>query len=103
MVRIISFLGPFSSGRHEKSIGNTFINTYQKQERAVYWGPKVLARKRESKTVGWVGLYNSKTEPRWTKEDLRKLAGKNLIRVFEAVETISRRKILNIDYRNRKI
>ncbi|XP_076669175.1 dipeptidase 1 [Andrena cerasifolii] len=33
-------------------------------------------------------LYSSKTEPRWTKEDLGKLAGKNLIRVFEAVEAV---------------
>ena len=32
MVRIISFSGAFSSGRHKESIGNTFINTSQKHE-----------------------------------------------------------------------
>lgn len=34
-------------------------------------------------------LYDNKTEPRWTKEDLEKLAGRNLIRVFKAVEGVS--------------
>lgn len=35
-------------------------------------------------------LYESREgEPTWTKEDLEKLAGRNLIRVFEAVEAVS--------------
>ncbi|XP_071568217.1 dipeptidase 1 isoform X4 [Temnothorax nylanderi] len=34
-------------------------------------------------------LYESREgEPTWTKEDLEKLAGRNLIRVFQAVETV---------------
>ncbi|XP_017882674.1 dipeptidase 1-like isoform X2 [Ceratina calcarata] len=33
-------------------------------------------------------LYESNVEPRWTKEDLEKLAGRNLIRVFKAVEGV---------------
>ncbi|XP_043260332.1 dipeptidase 1-like isoform X1 [Colletes gigas] len=33
-------------------------------------------------------LYESEVEPRWTKEELEKLAGKNLIRVFKAVEAV---------------
>ncbi|XP_011706901.1 PREDICTED: dipeptidase 1-like [Wasmannia auropunctata] len=34
-------------------------------------------------------LYESRAgEPRWTKEDLEKLAGKNLIRVFQTVEAM---------------
>jgi membrane dipeptidase len=33
-------------------------------------------------------LYESREdEPTWTKEDLEKLAGRNFIRVFQAVET----------------
>lgn len=35
-------------------------------------------------------LYESKEgEPTWTKEDLEKLASRNFIRVFQAVETAS--------------
>lgn len=35
-------------------------------------------------------LYESKEgEPTWTKEDLEKLAGRNFIRVFQAVEAAS--------------
>lgn len=33
-------------------------------------------------------LYESKVEPRWTQEELEKLAGRNLIRVFKAVEQV---------------
>jgi len=34
-------------------------------------------------------LYESREgEPTWTKEDLEKLAGRNLIRVFQAVEAV---------------
>jgi len=34
-------------------------------------------------------LYESQEgEPTWTKEDLEKLAGRNLIRVFQAVEAV---------------
>ncbi|XP_054004961.1 dipeptidase 1-like isoform X1 [Hylaeus anthracinus] len=33
-------------------------------------------------------LYESEVEPRWTKEELEKLAGRNLIRVFKAVELV---------------
>lgn len=33
-------------------------------------------------------LYEDETEPRWTKEDLEKLAGRNFIRVFHAVEAV---------------
>ncbi|XP_076249858.1 dipeptidase 1 [Calliopsis andreniformis] len=33
-------------------------------------------------------LYDNTTEPRWTKEELEKLAGRNLIRVFKAVEAV---------------
>lgn len=34
-------------------------------------------------------LYeNREGEPTWTKEDLEKLAGRNLIRVFQAVEAV---------------
>jgi len=35
-------------------------------------------------------LYESREgEPTWTKEDLEKLAGRNLIRVFQAVEAVA--------------
>ncbi|CAL7944393.1 unnamed protein product [Xylocopa violacea] len=33
-------------------------------------------------------LYESNVNPRWTKEELEKLAGRNLIRVFKAVEEV---------------
>lgn len=33
-------------------------------------------------------LYESDVEPRWNKEDLEKLAGRNFIRVFQAVEAV---------------
>ncbi|XP_076288819.1 dipeptidase 1 isoform X1 [Lasioglossum baleicum] len=33
-------------------------------------------------------LYESNANPRWTKEDLEKLTGMNLIRVFKAVEVV---------------
>ncbi|KZC12181.1 Dipeptidase 1, partial [Dufourea novaeangliae] len=33
-------------------------------------------------------LYESNVEPGWTREDLEKLAGRNLIRVFKAVEAV---------------
>lgn len=34
-------------------------------------------------------LYDSRVgEPTWSREDLEKLAGRNLIRVFHAVETV---------------
>jgi len=37
-------------------------------------------------------LYeNREGEPTWTKEDLEKLAGRNLIRVFQAVEAVGAR------------
>lgn len=35
-------------------------------------------------------LYEGREgEPTWTKEDLEKLAGRNLIRVFQAVEMVA--------------
>ncbi|XP_031847544.1 dipeptidase 1 isoform X2 [Nomia melanderi] len=33
-------------------------------------------------------LYESEANPQWTREDLEKLAGRNLIRVFKAVEAV---------------
>lgn len=34
-------------------------------------------------------LYESREgEPKWTKKDLEKLAGRNLIRVFQATEAV---------------
>ncbi|OAD53707.1 Dipeptidase 1 [Eufriesea mexicana] len=33
-------------------------------------------------------IFESNVEPRWTKEELEKLAGRNLIRVFQAVENV---------------
>lgn len=34
-------------------------------------------------------LYESREgEPKWTREDLEKLAGRNLIRVFQATEAV---------------
>ncbi|CAK9810915.1 Dipeptidase 1 [Anthophora quadrimaculata] len=33
-------------------------------------------------------LYESEVEPRWTKEELEKVAGRNLIRVFRAAEEV---------------
>lgn len=35
-------------------------------------------------------LYESEASPQWTREDLEKLAGRNLIRVFKAVEAVNR-------------
>lgn len=32
---------------------------------------------------------NREREPTWTREDLEKLAGRNFIRVFQAVEAVS--------------
>lgn len=34
-------------------------------------------------------LYESNVEPKWTREELEKLAGRNLIRVFTDVEAVN--------------
>ena len=64
MVRIISFFGPFSSGRHKESIGNTFINTCQKHEHFMLpVGFIVLGFIEKAKQCG--GIYHIKCSCFW--------------------------------------
>lgn len=46
-------------------------------------------------------LYESDVTPRWTRKELEGLAGKNLIRVFKAVEMVSKIELSKIVFHYR--